>query len=464
MSCLETASRIASTIECMRLDLPMRLLWIATLSLASFATATTPSATQDLVNTVTIGAWGNVPDSSGLGAVTVPFRMGVTEVTNPEWVAMLNAVAAADPNGLFDDGMTDSDRGGILRSGSPGSYTYSLKPDFSDKPVNWISWYDVARFCNWLHNGQPVGAQGSLTTEDGAYDLSLPGAELFRKPGALWFVPTHDEWYKAAYHDPFDPGADAGGTPDYWFYPTMSDALPALALADGGGDVINPGSNVANTDKAADWNGENGNVTTVGGCTSITAWGLFDMGGNMGELTETPAPPIAGDPPLPTRRLRGGDFANTGVLMGSPAGFAGGLNMAAEAANIGARVAAFAPWADLGFALAGIGGEPELSGSGNATAGTLVTLTLSNAQPNVPVTIVIGVGQLNAPLKGGTLVPSVNLLFSGLLADGTGTLVLPAVWPGGIPSGASLYLQAWMPDTGGPQGFAASNGLWVRTP
>ncbi len=69
---------------------------------------------------------GNPADSSGLGAVASPYRIAVFEITNPQWVEFLSAVAAADPNGLYNDGMTVSDRGGILRCGSAGSYTYAV--------------------------------------------------------------------------------------------------------------------------------------------------------------------------------------------------------------------------------------------------------------------------------------------------------------------------------------------------
>ena len=60
--------------------------------------------------------------------------------------------------------------------------------------------------------------------------------------------------------------------------------------------------------------------------------------------------------------------------------------------------------------------------------------------------------------------PSVDILLGGLLTDGGGTLILPALWPAGLPSGSSLYLQAWITDPVGPAGFAASNALWARTP
>ena len=39
-------------------------------------------------------------------------------------------------------------------------------------PVTCVTWGDAARFCNWLQNGQPTGAEGNGTTETGANTLS----------------------------------------------------------------------------------------------------------------------------------------------------------------------------------------------------------------------------------------------------------------------------------------------------
>lgn len=122
------------------------------------------------------------------------------------------------------------------------------------------------------------------------------------------------------------------------------------------------------------------------------------------------------------------------------------------------------PWTNLGFALAGSAGLPALAGTGALAGGDPVSLDLSSARPSAPVALIIGFSQLNAPFKGGTLVPANNLLIAGLLTSPGGTLSLPSTWPVGLPSGLSFYFQEWITDPAGPKGFAASNGLRATTP
>ena len=177
--------------------------------------------------------------TSGYGTVGYDYQIGKYEVTAGQYTAFLNAVAKTDTYGLYSAGMAGADGCGILRTGSPGSYTYNVDVNWADRPVNYVSWGDAARFANWLNNRQPRGLQNTSTTEDGAY--SLNGATTnealmaaTRNSGATWVIPTEDEWYKAAFYDP-DKQAAAG----YWDYPTRSDAPPGRDMS----ESTNPGNN-----------------------------------------------------------------------------------------------------------------------------------------------------------------------------------------------------------------------------
>ncbi len=115
--------------------------------------------------------------TTGYGSVDYTYNIGKYEVTNAQYAEFLNAVATVgDPNGLYNSDMNSGwyDIGGILQSGSGtegNPWTYSTRTNRSNRPVNYVSWYDSLRFTNWLHNGQPTGVQDTSTTEDGAYNM-----------------------------------------------------------------------------------------------------------------------------------------------------------------------------------------------------------------------------------------------------------------------------------------------------
>lgn len=225
-----------------------------------------PVPAQVSFDWVTVGNAGNAADPlndgvvPGIGSVADIYRIAKHEVTNALYAEFLNAVAATDTNSLYNTSMDSDPRGGITQSGSSGSFVYNVRDDMASKPVNYVSFFDAMRFANWLHNGKPAGAQDASTTESGVYGIN-DGVSETRTVDAQFFIPTEDEWYKAAYHQPSTEGGDSD---DYWLYPTASNSVPAVAAANDTGDISNPGANVANYANGADWNSQTGNVTTVG--------------------------------------------------------------------------------------------------------------------------------------------------------------------------------------------------------
>jgi MYXO-CTERM domain-containing protein len=267
------------------------------------------ASAQITIPTVPIGNPGNAADpfTGGLyGSVAYAYNIGTTEVTNAQYAAFLNAKAASDPFGLYNTNMAGP-FGGIIRSGSAGSYTYATVSGRANNPVNFVSFWDAARFANWLHNGQGVGG-GSGDTETGAYTLTAGGISantITRNAGWQWAVTSENEWYKAAYHQPASAGGDAD---NYWLFPTQGNTI---------------------TTAQANYNGVIGNITPVGSY-GANFYGTFDMGGNVWEWNE--AILFGSD-----RGLRGGSF-NDGIDSNLRADTRSNLSPANEFILIGFRV------------------------------------------------------------------------------------------------------------------------------
>ncbi|MFM1903413.1 MAG: hypothetical protein RLZZ440_1313 [Planctomycetota bacterium] len=263
---------------------------IVTLSAASAASA---SITIDWV---TVGDPDNAADDTTYGAVSEKFRIMTYEWTNSQYVEFLNSVDpnGTNPNRIYNSSM-GSARGGISfdTNASAGS-KYAAKTNMGDKPVNFVSWFDAARVANWLQNGQ-----GSGSTETGAYTLNnaTSGTAPAVNSGASYFLPTEDQWYKAAY---YKGGSTNAG---YWDYATQSDTAPTAVTA-GTTGIGSAGStgNFANYNRAADWNSQDGNATTVGTNGGASAYGTFDMSGNVYEWNDLTG--AAGS----SRGFRGGDW------------------------------------------------------------------------------------------------------------------------------------------------------------
>ena len=247
---------------------------------------------QDVeIDWVTIDRPNNSADDTGLGSVADTYRISSYEITNLQWAAFLNCVDpnAENPHGLFEACEAEFHVQGLLlvEGNAPGS-RYVVTEGLSELPITCVDWFDCARFCNWLHNGQ-----GDGDTEDGAYDMSMDPAEIVRKPEAGFFLPTENEWYKAAYYEP--------RTRRYFDYPTSSDILPCTGPPRGEPNASNCASSSS---------------TAVGAYVeSPSPFGTYDQCCNVGEWIEDVH--ITGN-----RRLRGSSWGSfpDGCLSSSPRG------------------------------------------------------------------------------------------------------------------------------------------------
>ncbi|MFC1853908.1 formylglycine-generating enzyme family protein [candidate division CSSED10-310 bacterium] len=293
------------------------------------------------IQTVIVGNPGNQGELSGAGAggsgtdricgaVDYWYNIGTFEITAGQYTEFLNAVAATDTYGLYNTDMWNGTFGcKIERTGTTGSYVYSVAVDWADRPVNYVSWGDAVRFANWLHNGQIPGQQDLTTTEDGSYYLNgaTSAAALLavvRAGEATWVIPSEDEWYKAAYH------YNDGLTGNYWDYPTKSDIAPT-SEAPPGVDMTNGSANYYDSGYSIGSPYFRSTAGAYSAKPSDSPYGTFDQGGNIYEWNEA----ILSSS---TRGLRGGTFETPSIALHA-ASRSGGVAPADENFHIGFRVA-----------------------------------------------------------------------------------------------------------------------------
>ncbi len=218
-------------------------------------------AFQFTIDFVDVGDPGNANDSgttglyfSPLGGVAYEFRMGKYEISED----MINKANA--------EGGLDITRDRYSRV---------------NQPAVGVSWNEAARFVNWLNTSQgySVAYKFTLNPGDAGYsgntDLVLwtPGdagydaANLYRNSDAHYFLPSEDEWYKAAFY--------SGIGTTYYDYATESDTIPTpVASGTAPGTAVYGGGTL----------NEPADITQAGG---LSHYGTMGQDGNVVEWQET---------------------------------------------------------------------------------------------------------------------------------------------------------------------------------
>ncbi|MCC5824136.1 MAG: SUMF1/EgtB/PvdO family nonheme iron enzyme [Phycisphaerales bacterium] len=213
------------------------------------------------------------PDAN-LGAVGYEYRMATTEVTVGQWFEFVQAYAPHYPlnGGIADPAFTSHSI----------SYSFAglfIRPNRSPNRAADMSWEYAARYVNWLHNGK-VNEQWAFET--GVYDTATftfnpdgtPNHQTTRAPGARYWIPSIDEWVKAAHYDPnrYGPGQEG-----YWLFPNGSNEPSIGGLLPGDGGQSNAGG---------DW-GQGPFPLDVGSFPDVQSpFGLLDLTGGVAEWLE----------------------------------------------------------------------------------------------------------------------------------------------------------------------------------
>jgi formylglycine-generating enzyme required for sulfatase activity len=214
-------------------------------------------ADQFSMEFVTIGNPGNTANTawSGpgntAGAVAYTYGIGKYEVSR----SMIEKA-----NGAGTLGITLQDMSSYGGNGA-------------NRPATGITWYEAAKFVNWLNTSTGSTAaykfdgNGNFqlwSAGDAGYDAN----NLFRNSLAQYWLPSRDEWYKAAY----------GKSDGTWSnYATGSNTVPT---ATGGGTLL--GTTVYGQSFASG----PADIDNAGG---LSAFGTMAQGGNVFEWTESAA-------------------------------------------------------------------------------------------------------------------------------------------------------------------------------
>jgi formylglycine-generating enzyme required for sulfatase activity len=285
-------------------------LWVmvVVLSVANVALADTFGTGDNQFTVDFVDISGDTNPASGYGIVNNDYRMGTYEITNGQWDKFVNSYGTV--------------------TGSPSAaYDRSVYYTGTDVPANMVSWYETAQFINYLNTSTDhtaaykfTGTQGTSgytlgvwESGDAGYDSTNP----YRNSNAFYFLPTDDEWVKAAYWN---------GTSLQTYATKAGESLSQGDGTSGTGWNFYNGVGYA-TDPYGPWD--------VGsGAEELN--GTFDMMGNVWEWMESPG--SSGDYLSGSDRAYhgGGYFDSAGYLKSS---YRGDIHPSYESWSMGFRVA-----------------------------------------------------------------------------------------------------------------------------
>jgi len=209
---------------------------------------------------------GNSPDYNGRGFVSYKYSISKFLITNDIFLLFLKSYEKIPyfiPSYLLHD----------------ERFCINEKLDCAvgnlKRPVSFINPIAARAFCNFLYNLEnklPLQSESCYSIEKNK-----------RLTDRGYFIPTKDEWYKAAYHN----------DGSYNTFPIKNNLEPLyVEVIDD--KVINAGPNTCNFSNAYDYKQYNGFTSRVGECGSSSQYNVYDMAGNLYELIEDTEIHLAG--------------------------------------------------------------------------------------------------------------------------------------------------------------------------
>lgn len=310
------------------------------------------------IDFVRIGAVGNAPWAGdgtagdraiGRGQVNYEYNIGKYEVTSAQWADFFSAAFDRAPGDTIPHLTPPTFWGGVpttpTHTENPSAMRWTTTAQSAMLPTGNISWRMAAIYTNWLCNG--ISSERSAFL-NGAYDVSTftynPNGsfndQITHTPGAAYYIPTWDEWLKAAHYDPNkqNPNGTTGG---WWRYGNGSDQPFIGALPNVGG--------------TANFGFDTGAIGVPLGAYNVTSpFGLRDVAGGTAEWVEEafyrPLFPLPSD-----RYYEGSHWTSQPVLFADQIqAFGGGDFPSLSTLDLGFRIAHVVPapsWCSVGAGL-----------------------------------------------------------------------------------------------------------------